>query len=156
MNIPCDLALQAMPGDKISYQSPDSVGSEIVVSAGWQPAPKGGKIWTYQTQSGALIPYEIVTKVEKNNVSTPQPTLSIELEHDDNYYLKRDLLSLIDRYEMSSSLKTAIFGIIEGDEKSLIVAEFLVHQRLSQLRSMNGINHPNNSDVVKQGENNGQ
>ncbi len=49
-------SLSAMPGDTIRYKNDcDIEVNGTVRAAGWQPAPKGGKIWAYQTVEGELV-----------------------------------------------------------------------------------------------------
>jgi hypothetical protein len=55
-------ALSALPGDTIKIHGSDN---ETVKNCIWVPAPKGGKIWTYETESGRLIPYTQVAGVER-------------------------------------------------------------------------------------------
>ncbi len=69
MKAPCVNSLSAMPGDRIEFLT-NVEGMHVrgtVMTAGWQPAPKGGKIWTYETNEGTLVAHTQVVKIEKHN-----------------------------------------------------------------------------------------
>lgn len=122
--------LSAMPGDVIIFQNGSIEGVGTVRTAGWQPAPNGGKIWTYELEDGNLIPNTSVKTVtrgasEKNSVETL-----------DDITRKSHLLKAVEQAEISSTLKTAIFCIVRGDVANMEVGRFLIDQRIRELKEL--------------------
>lgn len=122
--------LTGMPGDILHFKSDEGVVEQgIVRVAGWQPSPKGGKVWTYETISGDLVPNTSVIKVEKvpGKLNCEDSKKSVFDDHS-------DFMKALEALEMSAILKTIIFCVISGDAKNLEVAKFLIERRLSELK----------------------
>lgn len=63
-------SLMGMPGDLITYREFGGfVTKQTIKVAGWQPGPKGGKIWTYETVDGQIVPHTSVLKIEKLKIA---------------------------------------------------------------------------------------
>lgn len=123
-------ALSAMPGDQISFNDLNGTNTGIVRSAGWQPTPKGGKVWTYELEDGSLVPNTNVIKVtrgvlKKNSVETL-----------DEITGKAHLLKAVELADISSTIKTAIFCIVRGDVENMEVGRFLIDQRIRELKEL--------------------
>lgn len=123
-------ALSAMPGDSIEFKDGTGFSVGRVKTAGWQPAPKGGKIWTYELEDGNLVPNTSVLNVtrgalEKNSVETL-----------DDITGKAHLLKAVEQADISSTLKTAIVCIVRGDVANMEVGRFLIDQRIRELKEL--------------------
>jgi len=143
---PCYNALSAQPGDRIFFKNNN--GDEVhetVKNALWTEAPKGGKIWTYETTDGYLVANHRVTKVLPP-VSFTDDTLSleekavtkqlIESEEFGNLIAKQKLRQLILRTGISPSLQTVIGCVMDGDAANLEVAAFLISKRIKELQEL--------------------
>lgn len=133
MKAPCN-PLSALIGDQVTYLNEyNGTTSSIVKNALWQEAPKGGRVWSYELIDGTIIPndrvIDIIPQVKNENVG-PRPSPFEELD-------EIDLAAcMIEESQLPSAMKTAIQCIIDGDLKSLEIAQFLVGARVKQILSM--------------------
>lgn len=136
LTLPSHDALSAMPGDDIVYDTGEALSSETVRTSGWQPTPKGGKVWTYETMSGVLVPNTSVREVRKK-VLAPSQTMIESVSEESLSVSNIDLptfLSIVDKIELPTILKSAIHCMVKGGEKHLEVAGFLIDLRAKQVR----------------------
>lgn len=130
-------ALSAMPGDEIYFRYEQGVATGIVKTAGWQPKPNGGKSWVYETDDGTLVDNTQITKVNRSINVSPKNLESIASS---SSYGEKTYLSALDALHISNMLKTASHCIYMGDIENLQVAQFLIGQRIKQLKELT----PNN------------
>lgn len=123
-NIPCDEALSALPGDKIQFVG--STGWETVESGSFEKGPNNQKIYTYMTIEGNKVPYENVTAVQFVD------TLKIKPLTQNQTPSKKDILYLVDTMDISSTIKTVIWCVLDGDKNSLMVAQHLIKKELAK------------------------
>lgn len=148
---PCDDSLKAMPGDSITFVDPATMlpMDGIVKVAGWQPSPKGGKVWTYECTEGQLVPHMQVSQVIKPVVEKTVTTHLIDDHRDDELrrglhvdpiekiaLARENLIYATSASDFAPQLKTAIYCLLEGDSKNLEVAAFLISQRARQVKEL--------------------
>jgi len=146
-------ALSAMPGDEIFYDDPEQRinGSAIVKSAGWQPSPKGGKVWTYETCFGDLVPNTSVSKVVKAIRSEPtvreqclgitdagKEIVSISDIHNmpSDVFLQQELLQIAEGLNLQPTYRVVLACILQNDAENIEVAAGLLKIRARQLREL--------------------
>ena len=116
-------ALSAVPGDKITFFNEyGDLDTQTVKLSFWQTSPKGGKVWSYELHDGSVIPNERVQAVIKPETKQELPMFNV-WEDADNIELIRVLL---EDTKLSSTMKTAISCILDGDDKGLEIAQFLI------------------------------
>lgn len=133
-------ALSGMPGDEIYYDSDSGVKKARIMTAGWQPTPNGGKVWTYETTDAILVPNHAVREVHKR----PRPSVSDEMSalefigsvSDVKVYSTQEFMKALDMIDISAAIKTAIFCALEDDKENLKVAVFLLKKRLKALEEL--------------------
>lgn len=145
---PCDEALSAIPGDRIHFKDEGGKHEALVRACIWKEAPKGGKIYTYETIDGAFVSNEQVFKVEKLALRKTieevkevfKPTMDFQVQ------LMREIRMMVSNLEISDSLKVAIGCILDGDAANLEVAAFLLNKRVEELLELK---KASNSPLVK-------
>lgn len=150
----CSDSLSAMPGDKIWWRGVDEIDQASTVKiAGWQPAPKGGKIWTYETIEGELVSNNQVLKVEKA-VLNNAPNFAEQSEKafsmggsiqevqmmPSEVFLHQELLQIAESLNLAPSYRVVISCILSGDVDSIEVAAKLLNIRAKQLRELENCN----------------
>lgn len=132
MSDQCEDSLSAMPGDKIAWNLPDGVTTTgYVETAGWKPTPKGGKVWTYETEDGVSVPSSQVIRVTKTRLS-----LHKQIESLDEVANTQSFMKSADSLNLPPVIITAIHCLINGDRKHLEVAAFLIDWRTRQLKDL--------------------
>lgn len=168
---PCDDALKAMPGDIITFETDEGVitgPGGIVKTAGWQPSPNGGKIWTYETMSGVMVPNTQVIRVEKRSGTYVESIFQqdkppgIKLRsHDkmmeegltdqfgnelseinDEIRLQQELMHIADRLNLSPTYKVVMACILANDLENVEVAVGLLRIRARQLKELAAASYP--------------
>lgn len=133
-----DIRLSGMPGDTVHFQNETGQATGIIKAAGWQAAPKGGRIWTYELTSGEFVPNLLVTMIYKNRQNGVDTINSLA-----------ELLKTIDRSDLPSTIKTVINCLVKNDLKSLEVASFLLNQRIEELNKLiNSQSWDNNKETA--------
>lgn len=131
-------ALSAMPGDKITYDTGICKQTAVVKTAGWQPDPKGGRVWTYETVDGELVANNNVVEVQKYNMPLDQSDNLLKYvgSPEELFDAEKALYQSVDKAPIPTVIKTAIHCLIMGDVKNLEVASFLIDTRAKQLREL--------------------
>jgi hypothetical protein len=167
---PCENSLSAMLNDSIKFFSQEGIPTnEVVLSMGWQPAPKGGKIWSYYTSGGNNVPHTDVVEVIRNQrgpipreamQSQPGQISNDKIEGVNNIenkswdddvhrkielippeiYLRQELMAIADSLNLQSTYKVVLSCILEGDVDSIQVAADLLKIRARQLRELSVAN----------------
>ncbi len=146
---PCHDALSAKPGDRIHFTNNGGMQvDEIVKNALWTDAPKGGRIWTYETTEGNLVHNDCVTKVDRAlRLQEPDVNGGFSLDAKavtkqfsesslKQVLAKQKLWQLVSEAGISPSLFTAIGCVMDGDAANLEVAAFLIGKRIKELQEL--------------------
>lgn len=138
---PCADNLSAMPGDMIDYFDPGTgaIVQAVVQSAGWLPGAKSGKVWTYWTNLESTVHADLVTKVTKRKFGEQKPVALEYKEELETVYDLQHLMLTTERSALSTSMKTVIHCIVQGDPENLDVAAFLLKDRARQLRELENV-----------------
>lgn len=120
--------LGVMPGDDIHFDIGSGPDWSTVKTCGWQPGPNGGKIWTYETTEGTLVPHTHVTDIRKFKLKN-DVTVKVQVK-------KQDFVASLYELDISPDLKTAMYCLFNGSLKHLEVAEFLIGERIRQLNEL--------------------
>lgn len=134
MSVECDDSLSALPGDLISWNEDGILNSFSVKTAGWKPSPKGGKVWTYETESGVSVPASQVLKVTKGIFDCEKERASKTSNTD--LFNNQLYMKMTDNLVLPPVIRTAIHCLVRGDRKNLEVAAFLIDQRARELREL--------------------
>lgn len=125
LNRPCDDALKGMPGDRIRVLGGNGwdAGWHTIANMGWLPSHNGGKIWTYFTDENVAIPNDVVIQLERARGK-------------DKDEAKVQIANLMEKMQLSTSLKAAVGSILCQDEKSLESAIFFIQTRIKELNEL--------------------
>lgn len=139
--------LSAMPGDFIDWITRSEFDKQCaeVESCGFQPLPDGkGKLWTYRTTDGAIVPHDKVTKIERRKqkttadylskqefVKSSEPNPSFEEKE-----LRADITRAVQMLDISNHMKVAIVCLLADDPINLTLAETLITHRLREINEL--------------------
>lgn len=131
--------LAGLPGDYIVFKSDNGISCEEKIrNTLWVETPKGGKIWSYETENGNIVPNTNVETITRDSIECDDKTNIVSGGFD----TKLQFYKSLDKLDISSILKTIISLILDDSIKSLEVASFLLNSRIKQLGELNS--HLNN------------
>lgn len=166
-------ALSAMPGDKINWLDDNGttfLGS-VVKSSGWKPSSKGGKIWTYETETGVFVPNTSVICVHKSDKFLNNAPNFLEQAETaflkggsmadeihsmpSEIFLEAEMMKIAESLNLAPCYRVVLGCILSNDLESIEVAASLLKIRARQLRELEskigfGPNDENTPTILKE------
>lgn len=142
---------QPKPGDTIFFMFEGTKISDVVKNTLWQDAPKGGKVWTYETEGNHMVAFGSVLDFKSvNSASLAEIEIPAEMIQGGRQITlsNNSTIEVGKRPAENQFLATAIHCIQMGDIGNLVVANHLIQKRIKELLELQTKNSLENQRVT--------